>query len=187
MRASAGKPISSFLRSKLLPLVLLTCAGCVSLPVASIAVNPEPRTAGHLYVTRPWQAIPEPDRFVQGVIQAFIEELVLAGYDFSGTLLEPDGEDAVRADVLRRNELVPGTVGIYLIFKEAPIGFGTLYAEISCVVYDSNGQIVLSGELNPPEAGSVSELLRPRPDVRGRYWGRKTWEQNLSFLFPPRG
>ena len=126
-------------------------------------------------------------RGMSGIVEYLQVELVLAGYDFSGTLLEPDGEDGVRADVLRRNEVVPGTVGIYLIFKEAPIGFGTLYAEISCVVYDSNGQIVLSGELNPPEAGSVSELLLPRPDVGGRYWGRKTWEQNLSFLFPPRG
>jgi hypothetical protein len=124
---------------------------------------------------------------VQGVIQAFIEELVLCGYDVSGTTADPGNDEALRTDLLKRNAVIPGTVGIHLTFRHAPVGFGTVFSEIVCVIYDANGQILLSGEFDPPAAESLLEYFLPRPDVDGRYWGHQAWERNVSFLFPPRG
>jgi hypothetical protein len=161
--------------------------GCTTLPVPVLSDEPPPRTAARLYVTRPWQAIPEPNPFIQGVIQAFTEELVLCGYDVSGVTADPDGDEELRRDLLKRNELIYGTVGIHLVFREAPVGFGFTFAKVLCVIYDADCRILLSGEFDPPRVDSLLEFFFPRPDVDGRYWGQQAWEHNLSFLFPPRG
>lgn len=165
--------------------------GCAGLEKPTIAVQPTARAAAHLYVTRPFKAIPQLDPFIQGVATAFAEQFVLSGYDFTGTTLDPGGQEALREHLLDKNKVVPCTVGVHLEFDEAPIivGFGTAYTEIRCVVYDPNGQILLIGELDPPERRSLLDLLLPPrfPDVEGRAWGQRTWRQNLSFFFPPRG
>ncbi len=142
-------------------------------------------------MTRPFKVIPEPDPFIQGVVVAVTEELILSGYDFTGVTHDMSEQDAVVADLLERNKTIPGTVGIHLSFDEAPliVGFGTAYTEIRCVVYDARGQILLTGQLDPPERRTLRDLLLPprHPDVEGRAWGKRAWAQNVSFFFPPRG
>ena len=111
--------------------------------------------------------------------------------EITGLAFDPEDEDAVREDLKSRNERVPGTVGIHLAFDEAPIivGFGTAYTEIRCTIYDSDLEILLTGELDPPERRSLRELLLPPrwPEVEGRSWGRQAWRDVLSHFFPIRG
>ncbi|RMG15895.1 MAG: hypothetical protein D6731_07335 [Planctomycetota bacterium] len=172
-------------------LASVVACGCRSLPPARIARRPTAIHTVHLYVDRPFKVIPEPTPFIEGVLTAFRERLVLSGYDVSGVTYDLDDDEAVRADLLERNERVPGTAGIRLRFFEAPsiIGFGTAYRAVRCTVYDAAGQMLLSGRLDPPERRTLRELLLPprHPDVEGRRWGEMTWRTNLAILFPPRG
>lgn len=174
--------------------VLLGCAslaGCRTSAPPPTSPSRTPRSAAHIYVVRPVKAIPEPDPFVQGVVTAFTEELVLNGYDVTGTTQNPDGVEAVLSDLRVRRESIPGLVGIYLTFVEAPImvGFGTSYTRIACVVYDAVGRVILKVDLSPPQRRTLGELFLPpaRPDVAGRRWGRNAWRQSLSLVLPRRG
>jgi hypothetical protein len=174
-------------------LCAIVCAlapGCAALPPPTIAVEAAPRAAGHIYVTRPIQVIPEPDPFIQGVVVAFTEALVLSGYDFTGTTYDVGDQQDLLADLARRNQKIPGTVGIHLSFTEAPliVGFGKAYTSIKCTVYDTNGRILMTGSMDPPERHTLRDLLLPpkHPDVEGRSWGKRAWDQNISFFFPPR-
>jgi hypothetical protein len=116
---------------------------------------------------------------------------VLAGYDVTGTTFDPEDEEALREHLAEQNERVPGTVGVHLTFVEAPIfvAFGKTYSAIRCTVYDSNLQVVLDGELEPPESKTLFDFLLPAryPEVNGRRWGRAAWDRTLSFVFSPRG
>lgn len=174
-----------------LPLFLLLLAGCVGPRKPVIAPSSEPRSAAHLFVNRPLKVIPEPDEFIQGVMTTFTEELVLSGYDFTGTTLDPKNEAALLAHLAGVNDTVPGTVGIHLTFVEAPVvvGFGTSYTSVTCTVYDAVGNVVLSVSLDPPKRRSLRELFLPRrqPDVDGRRWGKTAWESTLALILPPRG
>lgn len=167
----------------------LALAGCTAVE-PRVASSREPRTSAHLYVTRPFRVIPEPDPFVQGVVTAYTEELVLSGYAYTGLTLDPEDEATLLAHLAQVNERIPGTAAIHLTFVEAPIvvGFGKAYTQIVCTVYDPKGQIILRAELDPPERSSLRDLLLPpkRPDVTGRSWGRQTWQHVLSLLFPER-
>ena len=175
----------------LLTLALVLLAGCRGVPEPVVATSTVPRRGAHLYVTRTLQVIPEPDEFIQGAVTSFVEQLVLSGYDYSGTTWDPDGEEKVLEHLLRVNQRLPGTVGIHLVFVEAPIvvGFGTSYTRVGCTIYDPTGQIILSAEFDPPERRRLRDLLLPRrrPDVDGRHYGERIWEYNLSFFFPRRG
>ena len=55
--------------------------------------------------------------------------------------------------------------------------------------FDSDLEILLTGELDPPERRSLRELLLPPrwPGVEGRNWGRQAWREVLSHFFPRRG
>ncbi len=167
----------------------LAAGGCTAIE-PRVAPSREPRTSAHLYVTRPFQVIPEPDPFVQGVITAYTEQLVLSGYAYTGLTLDPEDEGALVTHLAELNQRIPGTAAIHLTFVEAPIvvGFGKAYTQIVCTVYDPKGQIILRAELDPPEPRSLRDLLLPpkRPDVMGRSWGRQTWQYVLSLLFPER-
>ncbi len=169
-----------------LPSLLLLLSACAAPPV--IAKSTVPRVGGHLYITRAFQLIPEPDRFIHGVMMAFTEELVLAGYDFTGTTREPKNEEQLLVHLARLNRKVPGTVGIHLQFADTPVGFTHSYFPIQCTVYDPEGQLLLIGALDAPERPPLFERLKEsyQPDVAGRAWGKQTWQQNLSFFFPRR-
>lgn len=169
---------------------LLLLAGCQAPIRPMIAPSLTPRSAARLYVSRPWKAIPEPDPFVTGVVTAFTEELILSGYDVTGTVQNPKDVQAVLTDLKQANQTVPGTVGIHLVFVEAPIvvGFGTSYTRITCTIYDRDGKVIFKADLQPPERRTLAELFLPpkRPDVAGRRWGAQVWRQTLSLVLPRR-
>lgn len=151
-----------------------------------------PVAAAAIFVERPFRAIPEPDRFIQGALVAITEGLVRGGYDFQGVAPDDVSDPGEVRDRLQGlNERLPGTAGIHLTFVEAPtlVGFGTAYASIRCVVYDPAGDVAHTLELKPPERRAVIDLLFPRlrPDVDGRAWGEREWRERLSAVFPRRG
>ena len=115
---------------------------------------------------------------------------MLGGYDLTGVLLDPPEGPALREHLLATNQRVPGTAGIHLVFREAPlvIGFGTAYTSISCTVLDPQALVVLYAQLEPPSRRSVRDLLLPmeQAESRGRRWGSQTWRGNLASLFPAR-
>lgn len=143
-------------------------------------------------MTRPFRAIPEPDRFIQGALTSLTEELMGAGYDWMGVAeTEPEDEDDLLERLVDLNQRRPGTAAVHLVFVEAPtlVGFGTAYTTIACTVYGPTGTIVLRTELTPPRRRRILDLLLPRlrPDVDGRTWGIRSWREQLGKVFPPRG
>lgn len=144
----------------------------------------------HLFVGRPFRAIPEPDPFIQGAIVALTEEIVRAGYDYMGTTLDPGDDDEVLERLRRQNEVRPGTGGITLTFIEAPslVGFGPAFTSVSCTVYSPQGGVLLRTQLEPPDRRPLVELLLPRtqPDVDGRYWAARVWHEQLTAALPSR-
>lgn len=181
-------------RAALWPLAVLAAgvgaAGCAATAPLEVNSTPAPRTAAHVFITRPLQLSPRPTPFISGVVTAFTEELVLAGYDFRGTTWDIDDEEALLDELAALNRVVPGTCGIHLTFSwEAPlVGFGTIHGPVRCVVHDPTGRVILRGAFDPPQPQTVAELVLPpkHPDVAGRQWGKHTWDLNLSFLFPRR-
>lgn len=166
-------------------------AGCVGPAALAAGEDPQPIAAAHVLVTRPFRAVPEPDRFIQAALTAMTEEVVRAGYDWLGVSdTEPEDEDDVRERLADLNARRPGTAAIHLVFVEAPtlVGFGTAYTQITCTVYGPSGAIVLRTELEPPRRRRILDLLLPRlrPDVDGRAWGARVWNEQLTRAFPRR-
>lgn len=168
-------------------------AACASAPPpVSDPGERRPIAAAAIFVERPFRAIPEPDRFIQGALVAITEGLVRGGYDFLGVASDDVADpEEVRERLQGMNERLPGTAGLHLTFVEAPtlVGFGTAYASIRCVVYDPQGDVAHALDLNPPERRAVIDLLFPRlrPDVDGRAWGEREWRERLAPVFPRRG
>ncbi len=145
----------------------------------------------HVLVTRPLRAVAEPDRFIQAAVNVVTEEVMRGGYDWMGAdESAPEGEDDVRERLAGLNARRPGTAAVHLVFVEAPtlVGFGTAYAGITCTIYGPTGAVVLHTELEPPRRRRILDLLLPRlrPDVDGRAWGARVWQQQLARVFPAR-
>jgi hypothetical protein len=173
----------------LLPLV----GGCASPAPAYGPRSDEPQTiaAAHVFVTRPYRVIPEPDRFIQGALTTITEELIRDGYDWMGVAdSEPDGEADLRDRLGELNARRPGTAALHFTFSEAPtlVGFGTAYTEIHCAVYEPSGRLLFEVDLELPTRRRLLDLLLPRlrPDVDGRAWAARVWRNELAAAFPRR-
>ncbi len=144
-------------------------------------------------VTRPFQVIPEPDRFIQGALQGLSEELVRVGYDPLGVcqLDRHEGADDVLEHLEDINARRPGTGVLHLTFVEAPslVGFGTAYNDIRAAVYAPDGFVTYRMGLDLPARRPVIDLLLPRrtPEADGRQWARRVWAAQLAAVFPRRG
>lgn len=173
----------------LLTAALLTAlGGCAPDPVAPTYT---PQLAGvHLFIERPFRAIPEPDPFIQGAALALTEEIVRSGYDFQGITLDPGGEDELQERLVRENARRPGTGGLSLVFLQAPslVGYGPTFASVSCTVYSPQGGVLLRTQLEPPSRRPLVELVLPRsqPDVEGRYWAARMWQEHIAAALPGR-
>lgn len=172
-------------------LALLALAGGCASERPVLVSDHEPRAGAHVFVTRPFRVQPEPEPFIQGVVTAFVERLVLDGYHYTGTTWDPGGVEEMLAQQRELNEKFPGTVAIHIVFIEAPIvvGFGTAYRAITCTAYDPSGRLILRGELQPPKQRSLRAMLLPSryPEAEGRSWGARAWTNSLRFVLPPRG
>lgn len=178
-------------RLGLLALAAVLTGGCAASP-APVSGDPQPVGAAHVFVTRPFRVIPEPDKFIQGALIGLTEELVRSGYDWMGVADgEPEDEAEIRDRLLELNSRRPGTAAIHLTFVEAPtlVGFGTAYTKIRCTVYGPSGGVLHNRELELPTRRRILDLLFPRlrPDCDGRAWAAKVWRQQLTRVFPPRG
>lgn len=145
----------------------------------------------HLFVGRPFRAVPEPDPFIQAALVGFTEEVVRSGYDWAGQTLDPDGEEAVLEELARHNAEAPGVAGVYLVFIEAPslVGFGPAFTRVDCTVFGPEGGVLLRTELEPPTRRPLMDMLLPRtqPDVDGRYWAARAWASAPGRVLPQRG
>lgn len=169
----------------------LLVGGCSTATPLQAGEDPQPIAAAHVLVTRPFRAVPEPDRFIQAALITITEEVVRAGYDWLGVAdSEPEDEDDIRERLADLNARRPGTAAIHLVFVEAPtlVGFGTAYTRITCTVYGPSGAVVLHTELEPPRRRRILDLLLPRlrPDVDGRAWATRAWQEQLARAFPRR-
>lgn len=166
--------------------------GCAGTPGGKPALDRAPIAACAIMVQRPFKAIPEPDRFIQGVLVGLTEGIVRSGYDFGGVVRDdvsdPDDVQELLGD---KNARLPGTAAIHLVFVEAPtlVGFGTTYTSITCTVYDPRGRVLRTFETEPPARRAVVDLLLPRlrPDADGRSWAERLWTEHLETSFPHRG
>lgn len=170
----------------------LLLTGCASTPGGKPALERAPIAACTIMVQRPYRAIPEPDRFIQGVLIGLTEGIVRAGYDFQGVVREDVSDPDDVQDLLGdKNARLPGTAAIHLAFVEAPtlVGFGTTYTSITCTIYDPRGRVLRTFETEPPARRAVVDLLLPRlrPDADGRSWAERLWAEHLATSFPQRG
>lgn len=183
------------MRSTVLLLVLVPTllGGCASPPPAYGPRGDEPQTitAAHIFVTRPYRVIPEPDRFIHSALTSITEELIRDGYDWMGVADdEPKDEADLRERLSALNARRPGTAALHFTFAEAPtlVGFGTAYTEIRCTVYEPSGRVLLDLDLEVPERRRLLDLLLPRlrPDADGRRWAARVWRNDLAAAFPRR-
>ncbi len=166
--------------------------GCAGTPGGKPALERAPIAGCTIMVQRPFRAIPEPDRFIQGVLIGLTEGIVRSGYDFAGVVRDDVSSSDDIQDLLGdKNARLPGTAAIHLVFVEAPtlVGFGTTYTSITCTVYDPRGRVLRTFETEPPARRAVVDLLLPRlrPDADGRTWAERLWVEHLTTSFPQRG